>query len=488
MLKSFLKLFFGNILGKLVGFFREIILAALYGISAPVGAFRIAQSATLIPVNFFTSDSLNAGFIPLYNRYKKTSFDKAQSLFWILKLILTLTSIAISIILFISASWWITLLAPGFTPEGHSLAVLFVKIMAIGIPFYILSSLYSYLAIANNSYLLASIRPALQSLGMICGISLAYYFNNIALFAWGFTGAYILFFFFGIKELVKQNLFIFSFYNKKEILNDFWIIIKPLLLLSILLQGNIAIERIVSSYLGIEVVASVEYARFITETGIVLLAVPLGLVGLSTLSSMNAKETKEKLLQIIPLVIILTVPVSLFLVINSELIISLIFKRGAFTQDAVSLTHSVLIGLSIGFWAQVASYVMIKALNAHHRNKEVVIFMSIALSANALFNILFYKILGPITIGIGASIYGFILFVFTINALKLTKEVLSALLWLSGGSVIYYAINNFIHIDGWIGIIISVFIFVFYWIVYVMAVPTLRSSMMPLVMKLKGKK
>ncbi len=488
MLNSFFKLFIGNLFGKIIGFLREIIIAGLYGTTAPVGAFRMAQSATLIPVNFFTSDSLNAAFIPLYNRYKKISFDKAQSLFWILKLILTLISIVISVGLFITASWWITLIAPGFNTEGHELTVLFVKIMAVGIPFYILSLLYSYLAIANDSYFLASIRPTIQSLGMICGVSFAYYFNNIALFAWGFTGAYILFFSLGIRELVKKDLFLFSFENCKEILNDFWIIMKPLLILPIILQGNIIIERIVSSYMGIEVVASVEYARFIIETGIVLLAVPLGLVGLSTFSSLNVKETKEKLLQIIPLVLILTVPTSLFLVIHSELIISLIFKRGAFTQDAVFLTQSVLIGLSIGFWAQAASYVMIRALNAHSRNREVVIFMAIALSANALFNILFYKMLGPITIGIGASIYGFILFIFTINALNITKALIVALLWLSVGSMIYYFINNFINFDGWIGVIISVFIFVFYWIGYVMVVPILRSSIMPLVMKLKGKK
>ena len=488
MLKSFLTLFSGNILGKVVGFFREIIIAALYGTSAPVGAFRMAQSATLIPVNFFTSDALNAGFIPLYNRYKKTSFHKAQSLFWTLKLIFTIISVAISIGLFFSASWWITLIAPGFSKEGHSLAVDFIKIMTIGIPFYILSSLYSYLAIANNSYLLASVRPTIQSLGMICGVSLAYYFGNISLFAWGFTGAYILFFFLGIQELMRKELFLFSFQNIKEILNDFWIVIKPLLLLPIMLQGNIVIERIVASYMGIEVVASVEYAKFITETGIVLLAAPLGLVGLSTLSNLSTEKAKEKLLQIIPLVLILTVPTSLFLVIYSERIISLIFERGAFTQDAVFLTHSVLIGLAVGFWAQVAAFVMIKALNAHSRNKEVVVFMAIALTANALFNLLFYKMLGPITIGIGASLYGFILFVFTTNALTITRTVIPALLWLSSGSIMYYFINSFINLESWIDVIISLFIFVSYWIAYIMAVPVLRSSVMPLVMKLKGKR
>lgn len=488
MFKSFLALFSGNILGKVIGFFREIIIAALYGTSAPVGAFRMAQSATLIPVNFFTSDALNAGFIPLYNRYKKVSFHKAQSLFWILKLIFTIISIFISIALFFSASWWITLIAPGFSKEDHSLAVNFVKIMAIGIPFYILSSLYSYLAIANNSYLLASIRPIVQSLGIICGVFLAYYFGNVSLFAWSFTGSYILFFFLGIHELKRRELFLVSFQNFKEILKDFWKVIKPLFLLPIMLQGNIVIERIVASYMGIGVVASVEYAKFITETGIILIAVPLGLVGLSTLSSLSIEKTKEKLLQIIPIILILTVPISLFLVIYSKYIISLVFERGAFTQDAVFVTHNILIGIAVGFWAQVVAFFMIKTLNAHRRNKEVVIFMAIALTTNSLFNILFYKILGPITIGIGTSLYGIILFIFTTHALNIIRSIAPVLLWLFGGSIIYYFINSFINLESWDDIIISLFIFIFYWTIYITMVPVLRFSVMPLIVKLKGKK
>lgn len=484
MLKSIMTLFAGSLIGKVVGFFREIIFAGLYGTTSPVGAFRMAQSATLIPVDFFTADCLNAGFIPLYNRYKKNNFYKAQSLFWILKSALFCTSIVIALGLFLLAPWFIALIAPGFTKEGHDLAVLFVEIMAVGVPFYVLSSLYSYLAIANNSYLLASVRPTIQSIGMICGIVLAFYLDNIALIAWGFTGAYIFFFILGVKELSKKNLFLFSLCDSEKILSDFWRLVRPLLLLPVMLQGNIIIERIVSSYMGIEVVASVEYAKFITETGIVLLAVPLGLVGLSTLSKLSAHEAREKLLQIIPLVLILTVPASLFLVIHSELIISLIFKRGAFTQDAVFLTQNVLVGLSVGFWAQVAAYVMIKALNAHHRNKEVVMFMAVALAANALFNILFYKILGPITIGIGASIYGFILFIFTIYAFKISRSVIPVFFWLLLGSIIYYYLHGFVQYSGWVGMLIFVSMFVLYWLAYIAMIPVLRSSAMPLVVRL----
>ncbi len=486
MFNAFLKLFYGSLAGKLVGLLREIIIAAFYGTSTPVGAFRMAQTATLVPVNFFTSDSLNAGFIPLYNRYRKESLEKAQSLFWLLKLILGFISIGISIGLFISSSWWIEIIAPGFNSEGLEIASLFIEIMAIGVPFYVLSLLYSFLAMANQKYYLASIRPSVQSAGMICGVLLAYYLDSIAMFAWGFTGAYILFFIIGATELLKSSLFHFSFHTPALILSDFWKVIRPLLILPILLQGNIIIEKVVASYIGIEVVAAVDYAKFITETGVVLLAVPLGLVGLSKLSALNIEEIRSKLSEIIPIILILTIPASLFMVIHSELIISVIFERGAFSQASVRLTQDVLIGLSIGFWAQVVSYVLIKALNAQARNKEVVIFMSIALIANAFFNIFCYEILGPMVIGLGASVNGLILFVLSIRSFEMTKSIFPILIWLFITSFVYYIIYGLIRIDGSLGISFSMLIFAAYWFSCIYAIPVLRISIMPLITRLRG--
>ena len=481
MYKSVLTLFSGAFLGKIVGFIRELIIAYLYGTSLVVGAFRIAQSATLVPAHFFTTDALNAGFIPLYNRYKKRSFKKAQSLFWILKIAIFIGSLILAFILYKYALVWIGFIAPGFSKEELNITITFLHIMALGVPFYLLSNLYSYLAIANGSYFLASIRPTIQSIGMIIGVFLAYYFNNISLFAWGFSGAYIIFFLLGVWQLKQKNLFIFYLDGVKEIISEFWQTIKPLLLLPIFLQGNILIEKMVSSYMGVKVVASVEYAKFITETGVVLLAVPFGLVGLSTLSAISFREAREKLLQIIKAILIFTVPISLFLILYSDLIIALIFKRGAFLSEDVLITKTILIGFAIGFWAQVASYIMIKALNAQHLNKKVAIFMVIALVSNAIFNIIFYKFLGAITIGIGSTIYAIILFFLASFAFSFTKDILKVIIPLLIASVVYYIVSQFFVYKTLVEILVSILIFIIYWILFILISSDLKEIAISLI-------
>lgn len=53
-------------LSKVLGLVREVLMAKFFGTGDVNGAYRIAQTGTLVPINFMTSDSLNSAFIPLY--------------------------------------------------------------------------------------------------------------------------------------------------------------------------------------------------------------------------------------------------------------------------------------------------------------------------------------------------------------------------------------------------------------------------------------
>ncbi|MEG3065002.1 hypothetical protein [Acetomicrobium sp.] len=53
MFRAFLVLSSGSVIGKLVGFLREILMAALFGTGTHVAAYRVAQTAMLMPTEFF---------------------------------------------------------------------------------------------------------------------------------------------------------------------------------------------------------------------------------------------------------------------------------------------------------------------------------------------------------------------------------------------------------------------------------------------------
>jgi putative peptidoglycan lipid II flippase len=484
VLKASLKLFWGSLAGKLVGALREVLLAALFGTSGVVAALRAAQSATLIPVNFFTADSLSAGFLPLYSRYHQIDPRRAGALFWWVAGLLLLASLVVLGILLLGVSSWISLLVPGFGRDEREQTIQFVRIMGLGVPFYIAGGLFSYLEMGHGSYGLASARATLQSAGMIVGTLAAYVLQAPSLLAWGFTAAYLVFALWGGIRVVRrgwaprpQGL---TRVEMRDIGAEFWGVVKPLLLLPLLLQGNIAAERAVASLLGVDVSAALDYAKFITDTGVLLLAVPLGLAGLSAISRMSASETTELLARVIPPLLLATIPVSVALAMHGQLVVSIIYQRGNFGEASTTLTKTILWGFAIGFWAQVVSYVLMKALSAQLRNREVFRFMAIALVCNAAVNFGLYRWLGPVVLGLGGCVYGAVLLALSARALGVQYLVASRLIWLAVGSAAYGPMTLLIPSRGWAGVVSAGALFAVYWIAYVALVPALRQDLQPL--------
>jgi putative peptidoglycan lipid II flippase len=240
MRRAIIQIFTGNLLSKALGLIREVLTAALFGTGQAVGAFRVAQSGTLAPVNFFTSDSLNSAFIPQYKKFRAVSFNKAQTFFWSLTAIFCLLAILIGAFLWLSASPWVNVLAPGLESETAMLAISLLKIMALGVPFYLLSAILMFLGMANDDFVPMAIRPVVQNLGMIVGALLAFALHDILFLAWGFTVSYIVFATwlmfrcFQLGFLGMPN--IWAWPNVREVLHAFWLTLRPLLLLPVMLR------------------------------------------------------------------------------------------------------------------------------------------------------------------------------------------------------------------------------------------------------------
>jgi putative peptidoglycan lipid II flippase len=478
--KSFLHLFFGSLAGKLAGVLREILLAGLFGTSGMVAALRAAQSATLVPVNFFTADSLSAGFLPLYTRYRDIDARRAGALFWWTAGLLMIASGLTVGLLLVGAPYWIGVLVPGFGADERATTVEFVRIMGLGVPFYIAGGLFSYLEMGHGVYTLASARATLQSAGLIAGTLAAYVLHAPSLLAWGFTAAYVLYSAWGYARIVQRGWVpLPSLLNREDIratAREFWHVVKPLLLIPVLLQGNTVAERAVASLLGVGTFASLDYAKFISDTGILLFAVPLGLAGLTAISKMNDEEASAALSRLIPPLLLASVPVSMALAVNSRLVVAIVYQRGHFNDESTHLTQLILWGYALGFWAQVASYVLMKALSARLLNQAVFRIMAAGLIANMLVNFCLFRVLGPVTLGIGGCAYGLVLFALSARALGLGRIVVSRLVWLVLGSAGYALMSLALSTQGWLGIVGAVLWFATWWAGFIAFVPILRAD------------
>jgi putative peptidoglycan lipid II flippase len=398
------RLFLGGLVGKLLGLLREVLLAAAYGTGIPAVATRVAQTGTLVPVEFFTADVLTAGFLPLHKELLTKDPARAATLFRGLRIALWVLAGVLTVGLIVLAAPVVDLLAPGLDPDTAATSAQFLRIMALGIPSYLQFSLLSYLEISHDGFRLSSTRATAQNLGMLASLGFAWVLGEPVVLAAGFAAAYVALHAWGYASVRRRGLLpSVPGDGGRELLARLWRRVRPLVLLPLVLQGSVVVERIVASLLGDRVVAAVDYARFVATTGVNLLAVPLGLAGLAALSGLSAVVARERLAGILPGLLIVVAPLSVVLTVGSSQVVEVLYARGAFDARAVSTSASVLTGFGVGFWAQSCAYVLVKALNAANRNRVAAGALLAGLAVTLTVNVSLHALLGPVTLGLAAS-------------------------------------------------------------------------------------
>lgn len=493
MKKAISQLLGGNMLSKVLGLAREVLMAKFFGTGDVNGAYRIAQTGTLVPINFMTSDSLNSAFIPLYKKYLVEDEQRASTFKWCMFIFFSLISLLVFFLLYLKSDYWVQIMAPGINDNTRNMSVALLKIMAICCPFYLFSGLVNYISMAHGDYKPFSVRASVQNVGMLLGVVAAYIYQDFLLLAWGFTSSYIFFSIWVILRARKGSLLTFPerfhFDEVKKVMHSFWITLRPLLLLPLILQGNITLERALASLISIDVVSALDYAKFITDTVVFILSVPIAFAGLSEWSSQPQHVVREKIINIYHWLGLLVINMSFFIFYYARDIVIFLFMRGAFNDHSVTVTTQIVQGMCIGLWAQVIGYIFTKALSAHLKNKHVLIVMVIALLSNAVVNILTYKIWGAFGLGLGNAAYSLMMFLLAGWYLKIFNSLFSTILKVGSGLFVYWCLMmltgaNLMKFDSvLIRLIANGLFFLIFVFIWAMLFPVYRNGVKSILVK-----
>lgn len=484
MVKIFLRLVLGGLTGKVLGLVREVLLAALFGAGRVVAANRVALTATMVPINFFTADALSAGFLPLYVQYRKESSAMALALYRTVRTVLAVFSVALLVALLISRRTWVDLLAPGLDDGTAGIAASMLAIAALGVPGCVLYNLYTLVALAHDDTRLINLRPSALSVGLIAATVAAYHTGHVSLLAWGFTGPFLALHAFGFYWVRRKGYLragtepagLPDRAGYRLALGMFWRRLRPLLLIPVILQGSIAVERIVGSLLGVEVVAATEYARFVVDSCMALLAAPLGLAGLAGFAKMDAGEVAGGLRRLVPPVLLVTIPLAVVLSVNSTGIVTFLYARGQFDDSAVETSSVLLLGFALGIWAQVVGYTLVKVLNARGANRRVAVVMAVSFGASVAVNLLLYRYWGPFTIGAAASVCGVLTFAIAAWCLRILRYCLVLIALLAPGAAAATGVGYLLSGPGLVRLVASCAAILVIFGLYVVAVPHLRRT------------
>jgi putative peptidoglycan lipid II flippase len=450
MLATVKRLFLGGMVGKLLGVVREIIAAWMFGTGVVAAAYRLSQAAFLIPLHGFVSDAVSAGFTPNFTLAYKSDKKFANELFSSLHAVMLGVSVGVGGVLVVFAPPWVALLAPGFDAPTMRLSVTMVQILGLSMPAYALVSLYSAVDLAVSGGRITAARASVQSIGLILGTILAYLTGSPELIAVGFVLAYYYLAAWGVCVVKHAGMDLFPQRDRisgtfKRALLMIWRPFKVLIWVPIFLQVNQVIERRVASQIDIGAVAALDYAKFISETLVILLAVPFAIAGLSHMSAMKEEEFRKESARGFRVLCMLGIPIACFFHFHAEAFIELIFKRGSFDAHSVGLTSAILSAVAPGIVFQLLGYSGSRFLSGRHRNKEVLFITCLGVLVNILVNVFLGDRVGPAALGWSMTANAFVFGGLAVFRVGLGGNVLKFSMALICGALIYGVLSHIFH-------------------------------------------
>jgi len=351
---------------RVLGFVRDILIAAILGAGAGADAFFVAFKLPNFFRRLFAEGAFNAAFVPLFTRRlaadgKPAARDFAADVLSVMVVTLfcfvTVAQIAMPLVMLG--------FAPGFaaTPEKFDLTV---ELARITFPYLLFISLVAHLGGVLNSlgrFAAAAATPILLNVFLIAaltGLSSHTATPGHAL-AFGVAAAGIVQFLFLIVACHRAGI---RFHLPRPRLTPR---VKGLLVLMLpgvvgagVVQINLLIDVVIASLLPTGAVSFLYYADRVHQ-------LPLGVVGVAVSTALlpllarqlRAGETEAaagSMNRAVELALLLTVPAAAALVVIAHPVIAVLFQRGAFDPAIGEATAWALVAYASG----LPAYVLIK--------------------------------------------------------------------------------------------------------------------------------
>ncbi|MGH6866818.1 MAG: murein biosynthesis integral membrane protein MurJ [Methyloceanibacter sp.] len=420
-----------TVISRVLGFVRDVLIAAVLGTSAVADAFFMAFRVPNMFRRIFAEGSFDAAFIPLFaKRFHAEGSDAARNFAGQALACLTVLLLAVTILAEIAMPWLMLLLAPGFAsdPAKFDLTVLIARIALPYLVFMSLMALYTGVLNALGRFAVAAFAPSLLNvvliavlLGLIATGTGERSAAGVAL-AWGVLVSGILQVAVVVWAAARAGM---SIPFKRPTLNGdmrrFMALAAPGVIAGGISQITIVVSSVVAS-LQDRVVSWLYYADRIVHLPLGVIGVAIGVVLLPDLShklrsgdhgAFVASENRA-----LEFALILTLPAAVALFIAAGPIIRVLFERGAFTTVDARATAEMLAALALG----LPAYVLIKVLHpsffAREDTKTPMLFAGIAVLANAVLAYVLFVSLGAVGIAIAATLAGWLDVALLIGALK----------------------------------------------------------------------
>ena len=353
---------------RVLGFVRDILIAALLGAGPVADAFFVAFKLPNFFRRLFAEGAFAAAFIPHFTRIlTEDGADAARHFCERVLSVLVVVLLVFCTAMQIAMPWAMYLFAPGFAadPDKFDLAV---ELARIAFPYLLFVSLVSQLGGVLNAldrFAAAAAAPILLNLSLIlCLIGLAPKLDTPGhALAWGVFAAGVIQFLWLIEACRRAGV-VFRLPRPRLTppVKRLMAKILPGAIGAGVQQINLVIGVILASLLPTGAISYLYYADRIYQ-------LPLGVIGIAVgtallpLLSRQLREGDEaggqaSFNRALEFSLLLTLPAAAALIVMPGPIVAVLFERGAFDADATAATASALAAFALG----LPAFVLVKVL------------------------------------------------------------------------------------------------------------------------------
>jgi putative peptidoglycan lipid II flippase len=347
-----------SLISRLVGVFRDRILASTFGAADTLDAYYAAFKIPDFLYNLVILGALSAAFIPVFTEYLESrQKNEAWRLAERMLSVVSAVMLAACAALFFLAPVLVPLTVPGFEGEKLAFTITLSRIMLVSTFFLALSGVMGGILQATRRFVAFSLAPVFYNLGIIAGV--VFFVPNIgpAGLGWGVAlGAFV---HLAIQASVALKLGLeripfpsFRHQGVRRILR----LMAPRTMGLAVMQVNLVVLLAIASTLAVGSVAVFNLAMNLQSVPVGIFGISFAVAAFPALSRAAASKNAEKFRGAFGAaarkIVFLVLPATALMLLLRAQIVRLILGQGKFDWDDTVRTANVLAIFAISLVAQ----------------------------------------------------------------------------------------------------------------------------------------
>ncbi len=337
------------LLSRMLGYVREMVLAAKVGVSPEMDAYSAAFLLPDILNHLLAGGALAIAFIPVYTRARKERGEAAaEKLFATVLGTLGLLAVLFTAVMWIWAEPIVSRLFGGFDPETADLTLRLTRIVLPAQVFFITGGVLRGALMSHGRFGAQAASGIVYNLGIIAGGLLMGGALGVEGFAWGaLVGAIVGPFGLALADAARCLRVRIRIAPADREFLAYLIVALPLMIGVSLLTVDEWYEKVFGDDVGEGVLASLRFARQLMLVPVAVVGQAIAAAALPTLSRLWSEgrraESDRILLRTLQVALVLALLTGAAVAAAAQPLVDVLYHRGRFTADDVTLVAGLLV-------------------------------------------------------------------------------------------------------------------------------------------------